>query len=91
MPHLVCGCCHGSTVVPIGLAAPRRSRRDATGSHGRPAAGASRSSANPGVQDYSPPPPPVSPIKGLIVGQAGNPTPADGLQVLVAGLMKEMG
>jgi hypothetical protein len=66
MPHLVCGCCHGSTVAPIGLASPRRSRRAPGASHGRTAADASRASASPGVQGYSPPPPPVSPIKGLI-------------------------
>jgi hypothetical protein len=66
MPHLVCGCCHGSTVAPIGLASPGRSRRAAGASHGRTAAEASRASASPGVQGYSPPPPPVSPIKGLI-------------------------
>ncbi len=35
-------------------------------SHGRPAAEAPRATPNPGVQGYSPPPPPVSPIKGLI-------------------------
>ena len=66
MPHLVCGCCHGSTVAPIGLVSPRGSRRAAGGSHGRPAAEAPRAIPNPGVQGYSPPPPPVSPIKGLI-------------------------
>lgn len=66
MPHLVCGCCHGSTVAPIGLVSPRASRRAAGSSHGRPAAEAPRATPNPGVQGYSPPPPPVSPIKGLI-------------------------
>jgi hypothetical protein len=66
MPHLVCGCCHGSTVAPLGLASPRSSRRTAPPSHGRPAGAAPRAAANPGVQGYSPPPPPVSPIKGLI-------------------------
>lgn len=66
MPHLVCGCCHGSTVAPIGLVSPRGSRRAAGSSHGRPAAEAARPTPNPGVQGYSPPPPPVSPIKGLI-------------------------
>jgi hypothetical protein len=34
--------------------------------HGRPAAGPPRASTSPGVQGYSPPPPPVSPIQGLI-------------------------
>ena len=66
MTHLVCGCCHVRAAAPVGLAAPRGSRRPAPASHGRPAAGAPRASANPGVQGYSPPPPPVSPIKGLI-------------------------
>ena len=66
MPHLVCGCCHGSTVAPIGLVSPRGSRRAAGSSHGRPVAEAPRATPNPGVQGYSPPPPPVSPIKGLI-------------------------
>lgn len=66
MPHLVCGCCHGSTAAPIGLASPRGSRRAPGASHGRPAGAASRAAADPGVQGYSPPPPPVSPIKGLI-------------------------
>lgn len=66
MPHLVCGCCHGSTVAPIGLVSPRGSRRASGSAHGRAAGTAPRATANPGVQGYSPPPPPVSPIKGLI-------------------------
>jgi hypothetical protein len=66
MPHLVCGCCHGSSAAPIALASPRGSRRAAGSSHTRPVGAASRASASPGVQGYSPPPPPVSPIKGLI-------------------------
>jgi hypothetical protein len=66
MPHLVCGCCHGSTVAPVGLVSPRGSRRAAGAAHGRAAGAAPRATANPGVQGYSPPPPPVSPIKGLI-------------------------
>ena len=66
MPHLVCGCCHGSTVAPVGLVSPRGSRRPAGTAHGRPAGEAPRATPNPGVQGYSPPPPPVSPIKGLI-------------------------
>ena len=72
MPHLVCGCCQGSVVAPAALAAARGTRRPAgaspSASHGRPAPSrdTARSSANPGVQGYSPPPPPVSPIKGLI-------------------------
>ena len=66
MPHLVCGCCHGSTVAPVGLVPPRGSRRPAGAAHGRPAVDAPRATPTPGVQGYSPPPPPVSPIKGLI-------------------------
>ena len=66
MTHLVCGCCHVRAAAPVGLTAPRGSRRSAPASHGRPAAGPPRVAANPGVQGYSPPPPPVSPIKGLI-------------------------
>ena len=66
MPHLVCGCCHGSTVAPVGLVSPRGSRRASGAAHGRAAGAAPRATANPGVQGYSPPPPPVSPIKGLI-------------------------
>jgi len=58
--------------------------------------------AAPGVRGYSHPPPPVSPIRGLIdfhthaapdvFGRAvddGNPTPADGLQMFVTGLAAE--
>ena len=66
MPHLVCGCCHGSTAAPIGLVSARGSRRASGGAHGRPTAEAPRATPNPGVQGYSPPPPPVSPITGLI-------------------------
>jgi hypothetical protein len=66
MPHLVCGCCHGSTVAPVGLVSPRGSRRPTGTAHGRPATQAPRATPSPGVQGYSPPPPPVSPIKGLI-------------------------
>lgn len=66
MPHLVCGCYHGSTIAPIGLVSPRGSRRASGAAHGRAAGATPRATANPGVQGYSPPPPPVSPIKGLI-------------------------
>ena len=66
MPHLVCGCCHGSTAAPIALASPRGSRRAGGSSHARATGAGARATANPGVQGYSPPPPPVSPIKGLI-------------------------
>jgi hypothetical protein len=50
----------------MALASSRGSRRAAGSSHARPVGAASRASANLGVQGYSPPPPPVSPIKGLI-------------------------
>jgi uncharacterized protein DUF6282 len=67
MPHLVCGCCHGSTAAPIALASPRGPRRAAgSSSHARAAGAGPRATADSGVQGYSPPPPPVSPIKGLI-------------------------
>ncbi len=72
MPHLAGCCCQWSVVAPAALAAARGPRRPADpasrSSHGRPAGSraAAGSSANPGVQGYSPPPPPVSPIKGLI-------------------------
>ncbi len=69
MPQLVCGCCLGSVRAPAAWAAAGGARRPAGSSHARPAPpgpAAGRSSANPGVQGYSPPPPPVSPIKGLI-------------------------
>jgi len=66
MTHLVCGCCHLGAAAPVGLAAPRGSRRSARAAHGRPASAPPGAAANPGVQGYSPPPPPVSPIKGLI-------------------------
>ena len=66
MTHLVCGCCHVRAAAPVGLAAPRGSRRSARAAHGRPASAPPGAAANPGVQGYSPPPPPVSPIKGLI-------------------------
>ena len=66
MTHLACGCCHARAAAPVGLAAPRGSRQPPSASHGRSAAAAPRAAASPGVQGYSPPPPPVSPIKGLI-------------------------
>ena len=66
MPHLVCGCCHGSTAAPIALASPRGPQRAAGSSHARATGSGARATASPGVQGYSPPPPPVSPIRGLI-------------------------
>jgi hypothetical protein len=68
MSHLVCGCCHARAVAPVTLGAASRARRGSSAPHGRSARGgvAPRASENPGVQGYSPPPAPVSPIKGLI-------------------------
>jgi hypothetical protein len=53
---------------PVTLASRRgHGRASARGAHGRPAGGAGReATANTGVRGYSPPPPPVSPIRGLI-------------------------
>jgi hypothetical protein len=76
MAHLVCGCCHGSAVAAATVASPRAARRGPERGHGRRGrapeaagagdAGGRRDAAGGGVQGYSPPPPPVSPIKGLI-------------------------
>jgi len=75
---LVCGCCHaGGWLSPprasladreVALATRRGRDRTSAWAHGRHAsAGAPReASAAPGVRGYSPPPPPVSPIRGLI-------------------------
>ena len=80
-PHrlLVCGCCHlggfplaarpGRTDRELELATRRRRDRTPASAHGRhssvsPAREAP--AATPGVRGYSPPPPPVSPIRGLI-------------------------
>jgi hypothetical protein len=62
---LLCGCCHPGAW----LSAARRGRhRPPTSAHGRHAnAGVAREgSVAPGVRGYSPPPPSVSPIRGLI-------------------------
>ena len=70
MAPLVCGgCCDARAVAAVPVVAVQRSRRAADGAHRRARGGAreaGRAAANPGVQGYSPPPPPVSPIKGLI-------------------------
>lgn len=68
MSHLVCGCCHVRALAPVTLAAARDARRGSNASRHRSKGGdaAARSGENPGVQGYSPPPAPVSPIKGLI-------------------------
>jgi hypothetical protein len=68
MPHLVCGCCHVRAVAPVAVDAARGARRASSAAHRSTSGGgaATRSGENPGVQGYSPPPAPVSPIKGLI-------------------------
>jgi len=63
----VCGCCHAAD-REIVLATRRRRDRTPASAHGRHAPGAAprETAAAPGVRGYSPPPPPVSPIRGLI-------------------------
>jgi hypothetical protein len=59
---LLCGCC-ASALVPVTLAARRGHGPSATPpARGRSGAGTARQ----GVRGYSPPPPAVSPIRGLI-------------------------
>jgi uncharacterized protein DUF6282 len=67
MSHLGCGGCHGR-VAPVTLATGRGGRHSSAASHGRAAGGGAAASSreSAGVQGYSPPPAPVSPIKGLI-------------------------
>ncbi len=67
MSHLGCGGCHGR-VAPVTLATGRGGRHSSAPSHGRAAGGGAAASSreSAGVQGYSPPPAPVSPIKGLI-------------------------
>ncbi|MBI4255170.1 MAG: histidinol phosphatase [Candidatus Rokubacteria bacterium] len=69
----VCGCCHAPAFSGAALAARRgHGRPPAPAAHARHAGearavGAARQAdAAPGVRGYSPPPPPVSPIRGLI-------------------------
>jgi hypothetical protein len=60
----VCGCCY---LAPALAARRTQGRAPAPSSHGRSAAAARREPATAvGVRGYSPPPPPVSPIRGLI-------------------------
>jgi hypothetical protein len=65
---MTCGCCHGYGFPSVALATRRGpGRTPAPAARGRHAAGAAReATAAPGVRGYSPPPPPVSPIRGLI-------------------------
>src|SRR5262249_41575320 len=64
---MICGCC-----LPVGLAPARAAARRAHGRAPAPARGGHARGAarepgqNTGVKGYSPPPPAVSPIKGLI-------------------------
>jgi hypothetical protein len=64
---LLCGCCV-SVLAPVALAARRGHGPSATPpARGRHGAGAARQAGqNQGVQGYSPPPPAVSSIRGLI-------------------------
>src|SRR6266853_4885728 len=63
----VCGCCPAAD-REIVLATRRRRDRTPASAHGRHAPGSAprETAAAPGVRGYSPPPPPVSPIRGLI-------------------------
>src|SRR5262249_48541347 len=67
---LVCGCAHALPPPTSELIVAARGRRDRTpvSAHGRHAGASAprEASANPGVRGYSPPPPPVSPVRGLI-------------------------
>jgi hypothetical protein len=66
-PHL-CGCDHAGGVSPVALATRRGpARAAAPPARGGHAGGAAREAGTtPGVRGYSPPPPAVSPIRGLI-------------------------
>jgi hypothetical protein len=68
---LVCGCCH--VAAPATLAGRRAGAAAGRGQGAAPRdtgaarpAGGRAAAADTGVRGYSPPPPPVSPIKGLI-------------------------
>src|ERR1700730_18554823 len=65
---LICGCCDAGGLSTTRLATHSGQRREAPASaRGRPSVAETREPARaPGVRGYSPPPPPVSPIKGLI-------------------------
>ena len=76
---LLCGCC-ASTLAPVALAARRGHGPSATPpARGRHGADGRQAGQNQGVQGYSPPPPAVSPIRGLIdfhTQTMGRETPA---------------
>lgn len=67
-PLHVCGCSHLRVARPVLLAAQREAGRPGTTGpgHAGAAAGARGEEPKEGVRGYSPPPPRVSPIKGLI-------------------------
>jgi hypothetical protein len=62
----VCGCCQGLAAAPLAAARRGRPHPPAAPVHGRRAAAAREATPAQGVRGYSPPPPPVSPIRGLI-------------------------
>jgi hypothetical protein len=64
---LLCGCCHVRAPFPVGVAARARPHGAAPPKRGGVTGGATREAgAATGVRGYSPPPPAVSPIRGLI-------------------------
>jgi hypothetical protein len=65
---LFCGCCHVRAIPPLHLAARRSgAHKTPPPQRGKAAEGATRESgAQTGVRGYSPPPPAVSPVRGLI-------------------------
>jgi hypothetical protein len=64
---LLCGCCHVRMSSPVGLAARSSRAHPAPSKRGAAASDAAREpGAATGVRGYSPPPPAVSPVRGLI-------------------------
>jgi hypothetical protein len=66
---LLCGCCHAQAVSPARLAARRtRNHPSSASTRGGGGSGGAAPAAAPatGVRGYSPPPPAVSPVRGLI-------------------------
>jgi hypothetical protein len=67
MAPLGCGgCCDARVVAPVAAASGSRRAPDRARARAAAAREAGRAAPGQGVQGYSPPPPPVSPIKGLI-------------------------
>jgi uncharacterized protein DUF6282 len=63
----VCGCVHVHERAPVALLTRRAASRGPAAAHGQRAGGRAHETApNTGVQGYSPPPPLISPIRGLI-------------------------